>query len=232
MVSFTLVYEQDEEYGGLGFRIEGSKKIAGAYNMATEGLLIAHDILEHSKIEDIGTIGDELKALGGVWFVRGQLSDMRRDGIGSMYTPHQNVASDVVNMGRSIVLGHTKYYAKVPRVQPNKCIVINDLLDIIAEARKDLPGELEVEEYTKAALDKYLDDTLKFMVYGYNKAKERYRRIGGRYRANKLFWDITEEVDTALKQAEYEGQRFKLKINYSKCEATCEELYEYWEDAA
>ena len=132
-------------------------------------------------------------------------------------------------MGRSIVPGYTKYYAKVPKVCANRCVAIESLRYIIEEARKGLPSELEGEEYTREALDKYLEDALKFMVYGYNKAHRRYSPLGNRFAANNLFWKIAEAVDSVLKYEIYQGQEFNLKVSYSKSSASCEEAYDNYE---
>lgn len=224
-MKYILHYEKDQDTGELGFRIEGSKAIAGAYNMATDGVLIAHDILEHRAINKIGTIGDELMALGGVWYVRGQHGELRRDRTGSFYTPAQNVASDVVNMGRDIILGYKKYREKLPRVQVNGHLFLEDFQEIINEARNSLIKELEGEVYTKTALENYLDCALKFMIAGFNHVQKRFARYENRFIANNIFWHIAEAVDKAIKWAEFEGQQFKLFVNFKDPAARVEEFY-------
>jgi len=57
------------------------------YVAATEGELIAHDILEHQNgLSAIGSVDDELEALGGLYFVRGWSGQLRRDGRGCCST--------------------------------------------------------------------------------------------------------------------------------------------------
>lgn len=221
---YILSYEKDEEYGSLGFKIEGTKN--GGYNMATDGLLVAHDIVEHSSLKDIGSIGDELRALGAIWFVRGQFGELRRDSIGSAHTPQANVASDVANMGRMVILDGLQYREHVPVVKPSKCSHIDDLREIIEQARPMIKGELEGTQYKKSDVEKYLADALKFMIRGFNRAKARYTENGrGYYYANNLFWCIADAANDALKMAEFEGQRFALHVNKTKITACAEELY-------
>lgn len=225
-MKYVLEYAKDKDTEELGFIVKGSKD-RGGYNVASEGLLIAHDILEHARIEDIGTIGDELKALGGIWFVRGEYGDLRRDSRGSIYSPHENVASDVTNMARYILCGGSKLHCKVPEhIKPACCPVYSDFEAIIDIARKDIPKELEGEDYNRAAMQQYLNNALKLMVMGYNHAKKRFRPVGGQIAANNLFWRISEEVEKALKWAEFEGQQFSLSVSAAACKVYCEELYE------
>ncbi len=95
--SVKLIVCEDQSTGETGFKIEGVPVI-DAPMVALEGLLIAHDLLEHVQgVESIGTIQDELLAEGGIWFVRGQHGDITRRP--SMHTPMEHLASDVVNMG-------------------------------------------------------------------------------------------------------------------------------------
>ena len=79
--------------GTTGIVVEGMKRIQYP-SAAQEGFLIAHDLLEHvNGIEAIGSVDDELEAMGGCWFVRGKSGQMRRDNYGSMYSPEETIAS-------------------------------------------------------------------------------------------------------------------------------------------
>lgn len=223
-MKYTLLYGEDQEHGSMGFRIEGSKEIAGAYNMATDGVLIAHDILEHRAIKKIGTIGDELMALGGVWYVRGQHGELRRDRFGSAYTPAQNIASDVCNMGRDIIAGWKKYNEKIPNVKINGHLYLEDFEDIINESRRMLKLELDGDiEYTTEQLEKYLQDALKFMIAGFNQVQKRFARYNNRFQANNIFWSIVEAVDTALKHAEH-GQKLQMNVNFQTAETNIKDI--------
>lgn len=226
MKHITLEYARDPESGEMGFKLANATAHQG-YNVASEGSLIAHDIMEHQRIEDIGSIGDELKALGGVWFVRGQHGELRRDRIGSAYNVHENVASDVVNMARYILLGWTSYKCRLTiKSNVDRCDVIEDFQDIIDYARKDIPAELEGEDrkVTSSEIDEYLSMALKYMVEGYNHAKKRYARLHP-YGANNAFWAIAEAVDAGLKSAAFEGQRFRLSYSFKNARANCYGLY-------
>lgn len=197
-------------------------------NAASEGLLIAHDILEHQNgAKFIGSIDDELEALGGFWYVRGQHGELRRDGRGSMYSVHENVASDLSRM----FLDHFEgdyYVSKAPRT----CKHDNDdaFNDIINYALEQIPGELDSYfdhvEY-KLALSNYKKACLARLRIGYRKAYNRFDKYG-RFFANDLFWAITKATDGYCKNAEYPGQEFILEFGsykHGKAWARCEEFY-------
>lgn len=214
MKKIKLVARHDQETGDLGLMVEGTP-IINYPMVASEGLLIAHDLLEHVQgVESIGSIGDELLAMGAIWFIRGQHCDIRR---GSLATPHEHIAADLVNMGRIVIEGGVPYRVKVPRTKAHDCDV--DFQDILNIAKKDLKGELET--YNSERVHEYLEDCLHFMRRGYNMAKARYKNVD----VNSLFWKIAEEVDDCLKWVEVEGQEFLLTIDYKECYAHGEEYF-------
>ena len=63
-----LQVAEDQLSGELGLKIKGMRATEG---MAMgSGLLVAHDLLEHQNgLRAIGSVGDELEALGGIWHV-------------------------------------------------------------------------------------------------------------------------------------------------------------------
>ena len=215
----TLIYKQDQETGEMGFSLKNMKDIEYP-SVASEGLLIAHDVLEHQQgIEKIGTIGDELIALGGIWYCRGEWGDLRRDNVGSMHTPHSNLASDVVNMGRMVCVNGNNLYAKHNN-EYNRSSIQYDIDEIIMHARNDLPVEMDGEEFQQSCLDEYLENAKHLIAKGYVLAERRFKK--DQAGANSMFWNIAEAVDNALRWAEFEGQEFRL--GYERNQATCYEI--------
>ena len=216
----TLKYGEDSE-GMLGLNIVGMPMIS--YPMAAgEGLLIAHDILEHQNgVKSIGSIGDELEALGGIWFVRGSVGELRRDNMGSMYTPEESLATDVANMARMFIVGDVPLRVKVKNTRPHdEDGIFNAIIEIAKESTKE---ELAYEDgdIDYKLFNEYFDATLHLLRTGYMKAQ---RRFGCNYKANTMFWNIAEQVDVILKYAEYEGQEFRL--GYDSNRAVWNEVYE------
>ena len=224
MTTVYLVAQTDDMTGILGLAIEGLSQSQGETNSASEGALIAHDLIEHvNGIKAIGSIDDELEALGAIWYVRGQWGDLTRNAVRSMYSVEENIASDVTRMFRDHVDGgqHVSY------VNLNsKPVQADDYLQTILEcADKTYLGEFnnDEDERTKAveAWAAYRTVALKRMRRGYAKARRRWEKHG-HYAANNRFWSIAEAVEPYCKP-EYEGQRFKL--SYDKNGACCDEVY-------
>lgn len=219
-----LIAAKDEDTGELGLVIEGTTPAEGTLNSASDGLLIAHDIIEHvNGPERIGTIDDELEALGAIWYVRGKHGQLRKDGVGSFYSIEDNIASDVERMFRDYFYGQSvtikaRYTRPHDHDDAFKCI--------IETARKRWPREFEAKERSEALKlwRGYASAALHLMRTGYRKAHRRWEHRG-RYAANKVFWAIAEAVGCYARGAQYEGQRFKLTY-HTDGSAFCDEVYE------
>lgn len=229
MRTVTLDTIRDKETGETGLAVRGYSEDLNV-NAATEGLLIAHDLIEHvNGVRRIGTIDDELEALGAIWYVRGQWGDLNRNGIGSAYTVHENIASDVVRMFRDFFYG-AACDLNAPRTRP--CEADDELLAILAVASKDAPRELdsnESEEECAKRLAPYLSAALSRMRIGYRKAKAKYEKHG-RHAANNLFWVVAEAVD-AIRPSKLEiGQTFKLRFGFDTEKGSTAHIFEVWEE--
>jgi len=216
----TLKYGEDSE-GMLGLNVVGMPMIS--YPMAAgEGLLIAHDILEHQNgISSIGSIGDELEALGGVWYIRGEFNDLRRDNRGSMYSPIENLASDIANMAVMYNRG-VPMRVKVPNTREHEQDY--DFKEMIKIAKRTATQEIKGmdDKIDYKLYVEYFESALHLLRMGYMKAKRRFK---SQTKANIMFWNIAEAVDEILKYAEYDGQEFRL--GYDGNNVVYNEIYEW-----
>lgn len=218
MKHLKLIAKTDHETGELGLMVAGTPVIS--YPMvAHEGRLIAHDILEHQNgLGSIGSVGDEVEALGGVWFIRGQFSDLSRDGYGSMYSPEENLAADLTNLARI-------YHDGVPlRVDVKNTKTTDDdesFEEMISIAKRDVLRELDGCEIDHKRLAEYFSACLDLLRTGYRKAA---RRFGSAHRANSLFWAVAQAVEPYARHVEHEGQEFRL--SYGNGSASCQEVFE------
>ncbi len=74
-----LVATSDEYDNELGFKIKGTTAFEG-FMACRNGELTAHDLLEHQNgLAAMGTVWDELEAIGGIWQVRGRHGDMAQE---------------------------------------------------------------------------------------------------------------------------------------------------------
>lgn len=220
----VMTVREDHELGGLGLALPGMDR--DGVNPSTDGLTVAHDLLEHQNgAGEIGGIDDELEALGAIWFVRGQFDDLRRDDRGSRFTVHENIASDVVRMFRDYFYGApVETDARVPLSRPLP-EADEDFREVIRCAVKDALRELSDdadEKEAKRQLRKYLRVCLPRMRAGYRKARRRFKDARN---ANRLFWAITEAVDQAIgKRSVYnsasgleaEGQQYTLEYTLTQ----------------
>lgn len=140
-----LIYTEDYA-GSTGLLLKGHNEDA-YIDAATDGRLIAHDILEHQNgAASIGTPWDEFEALGGVYYVRAQ------------HTPMQ-LHYDVMSVVEDIESYDLPWQA-APRTK--ECDADEDFLAIIKEAAED-------REFNHK-------DVLSYLRIGYRKAEKRFER--------------------------------------------------------
>lgn len=237
-VKVVLVSELDEETGNVGLIIEGSGAIGGELNSASNGTLIAHDIIEHvNGPKEIGRIDDELEALGAVWFTRGQYGDLTRDIRRNYYSVEENVASDIARMFNAYWNGDSTL--RDPPKRSERCDDIDyHITGALAFAEKEFKAEFFGGSYrsddeaeiglreTRRAWRNYKVTVRKYMRIGYNKAKARWTHGT---QANKAFWSIADVCDPICSEVardRVQGRRFELtwtaKTNY----CTANEVYE------
>lgn len=225
MKSVKLEAFKDENTGEIGLGLLRMARNENT-NAAMEGLLIAHDLIEHvNGAAAIGGIDDELEALGGIWYTRGQHSDLTRNGAGSHYTIAENIASDITRMFRDHIDGAQYVTLDIGHSRP--CFLDDQLQQTLRDADASYMGEIDDEGRERARLvwPAYRAAALFRMRLGVRKSRKRWEgRDGSRFAANSQFWAIAEAIDSATKHTDmYEGARFVLR--YGDGEATCEETY-------
>lgn len=213
-----LIAAVDEYDTTPGLIVKGTPKSEGM--MADrDGLLIAHDLIEHQNgAQHIGTVWDELEALGGIWHARGRWGDMMQKH-GTMHSPAVNVASDVTRMfmeWSSDPMPPAKHRLKATR----PCDHDEDFLEILEIARHDIPREYSPEDIDREELEQYLTEALHRMRTGFRKANKRF---GSRFASNSQMRAIKEAVESVAGHIDYEGQEFVL--SYGDGKATVREFY-------
>lgn len=222
MKKLTLVAKRDDSTGELGLMIEGTHSYA--VNSATDGLLIAHDIIEHPRLSGLGRIDDELEALGAIWMCRGRHGQLNKTGIGRAYSIEENIASDVTRMAADVLNGGEETIAAPTRRQ-REHDHDGAFREIIAIGIRGVPSELN-EPLTHAQRLWLADYELAALYYMRRGARTLMRRYPGQYDANNIFWAIADAVQPYARP-EFEGARYVLRYGYQRNEwiATCEEDY-------
>ena len=223
-----LVIKEDC-HGIVGFTIAEIKPFED-FGADTSGTLTAHDILEHQKgFSNIGSLGDELIALGGVYFVRGEYSDLSRPS--NIHSTEENLASDVANMAR-IHLCQKVPLRELYDVNADYTEHVNyHIFEEVAQiAKKSFLDECEYYDddencYTTQELNEYLKASINFMCIGYDLAYDRFESQGY---ANNLYWEIARVVGEYSSMLEFEGHECMLIINGTM--VYIEEHYEFEEE--
>ena len=210
---------EDKCTGELGLNLldngmpnDGSEPIVG------NGKIIAHDITEHQQgLRNIGSLDDEIIALGGVIYVRGVMGVLGN----GFHSPEESISADITRMypyyensrmGRQTftVPKHSQAYVK-------DSYEMDMAIESCHISRKDIPSEND--DCSMQCLPEYLEKSGQLMSYGIYLA---HRRFGSSNKAYSTFSRIEEAVNKAY--PEYEGQEFIL--GYSADKATIREVYE------
>lgn len=213
MKAIRLIAAADEYDNSPGFVLKGCPSFEGL--MADrDGTLTAHDVLEHQNgIAAMGSVWDELEAVGGVWQVRGRHGDFatRRP---SYHSPAVNTAADVTRMFMEWE-GWNGPHSMRTRAHDYD----DDFREILEIARHDIPREYSQEDWgrdDRAKLDRYLELALHRMRTGFRKAE---RRFGSGFHGHSQFCAIRDAVERAVKWIDWEGQEYVLR--WGNGEATC-----------
>lgn len=215
-----LTVKEDLASGETGLILDDIHQI-DTYMVTNDGLLIAHDILEHQNgLRSIGSVDDELEALGAIWYTRGWTGQLRRDGGGSMYSSEESIGSDILNLAQVYNNG-VNFRTPVPNTRASEA---EDPLQAICESgfdwiRKEFQ-HYDDEDINKERMSHYKASVIHYLRRGYSKAKKRF---GSKNKAHHMFWSIAEAVNPVAKHVEFEGQQFKL--SYDANRAYCSEFY-------
>lgn len=146
------------------------------------GRLLAHDVVEHvNGYRNIGTVEDELQALGASWYTRGRWGDDITDG---------GIISDITNNLSYI----THRILEDSGVRPDT-YEVDEFQYITTEAKYQMFNHYEhIEGKYRKNTKKSLKKVLGWLVMGQRKAHKKYGRYG-RFQANNLFNHIREAID-------------------------------------
>lgn len=231
MNEYTLRTAEDRETGETGL----SWGLSLDYpTVASEGLLVAHDIIEHPNgLEAIGTIADELQALSGVWLTRATHGQMRRDRIGSAVAPDDSVWSEVQNMGRMVWCG---YASLIMRDHTE----LNDPYDSTEWAESFLNDPEALADFIERECDErptvewveqYLSTVRYHLIKGEIAWREKFKvaiERFGEFAIHSFFWDVADAIHPYTQYECYEG--VTLKIDFDHLTVEVEEVEPEWDE--
>lgn len=204
IVQLVAAYEDDVDQWGLRLRNLG-RIPDGMLSVAGQGLLIAHDLIEHQRgPEYIGGAADEMLALGGIWFTRGKLCDMSRTGVGSMFSPEDNIAAEYPQILRGLLADQT-WGPGFHEYVNTEVECTGDEWSVAEIHKKGM--HLAEQEFDEDGWDGDLQPWMEelrthgpaLIQAGINLA---YKRFENPINANNLFWNIANELDPIIKEVQ------------------------------
>lgn len=155
-----------------------------------EGGLIAHDLVEHQNgCAAMGSVWDELQALGGIWHTRGRWGELG----GYLYSPTHTLSFDITRM-----FGLSNHEHK-GQARPHD--YDDDFHDIIAHARREIDDDC----------DGYLSHALDHLRTGYRKACARFGHDSQSYDLYMAVKDAVSKISI-----DFVGQEFTLAYGNGK----------------
>lgn len=214
IIKYSMTAIECDETGETGFKLDGIPAIQGAFMVTTDSILIAHDILEHQNgLNKIGSIDDELEALGGMWFIRGENGMIRAN---SYHSNAVHLESDLINLGRIFIEQGVEFRTEIPVNPDNFYSILEDgeIDFMMAELYEKLKQECDIGEDSDTSdferLNTYFQAIAPYLEQGYNKASERFSSWG---HANNLFYSIEQELAPHI-EPEYLGQVIEFTVDY------------------
>lgn len=183
---------------------------------ANTGIIIAHDIIEHQNgPSPIGLMNDEFEALGGIWYVRGELYH---------WDTHYHSSETLLARELDNLASYYQCLESGPWTSGKVTPAVDAFDDIIGK----LMDEAEYLNLDEDDQWRFRQEAMHHMNIGYQKAT---RRFADQYQAYDQFAAIRHAVDQLVRECEvYEGAEFSL--GYGNGDAAYYQRHEhcYWEN--
>lgn len=184
-------------------------------NPGNQGRLLAHDLLEHQNgVRSIGSIADEIEAMGACWFVRGQTSTMSQ-AYGQYRRPEEDIAYEL-NKLFDLHLNGVPLRSTVNNTYSHEQ---DEVFDEIIRFSKHLMDSSHKRKHSTVLSD-YCREAKHLLRSGMRKAEKRFEDP---MTASRQFWAIADAIDSSIKHGVEEYQEFRLL--YGKGKAYFEEMY-------
>lgn len=224
---FTLVGREDENSGGTGWVVEELTEMEEQPSVAHDGYLIAHDIIEHvNGIDEIGGIGEELQAMGGLWNTRGQHGLIRRGY--NNHSPEKSVGYDFAEMTMRFLRGE-EMGCEIPELEESEFEdEFNEIWECALEVIED---ELEYLELENNEIDEKIKEFHKYAESLFHLGVIKHQKLyGDRLNAYALFYGIVDALEGKIQHEPEYNERIQLIINYDDLEVSATYLEEQFED--
>jgi hypothetical protein len=212
MKKYSLVIKEHEEYGGLGVVVDTGRNY---FEPGLDGLVVAHDILEHTVTPHQCGYTDELMAIGG--YIAGRVEcaynsrGYRSASIDDVSTDIQSLLTAALNEG-----GDNNDFTKIDKCNSylQDQWIMDKLRGNVKEGIIEALDEWSDGEYGEEELVDYdIDSIVGWICKGYQMFKKRFSNV---YSYNHLFTSIRTAADNFLSDG-IEGQTAILCVDFSSC---------------
>jgi hypothetical protein len=211
MKKYSLVIKEHEEYGGLGIVVDTGRNY---FEPGLDGLIVAHDILEHTIKPHSCGFTDELQALGG--YIAGRVecaytSRYRASSIDDVSTDIQSLLTATLNED-----GNNNSFTSIEKCNSylQDQWIMDNLKKNVKEGIIEALDEWSDGEYGEEELADYdIDSIVGWICRGYQMFKKRFSNVTD---YGHLFTSIRKVADNFLSDG-IEGQTATLCVDFSSC---------------
>ncbi len=223
MITRKLVYREDSEHGISGWFL---KDAPSSFN-ASNGRMIAHDILEHFA-DTTEHVHDECQALGA--YILTRLDTEYYYEKFSIYQPYEALASELASLLRGIMedYAHLKEPPRTYRISTKHGDHEETLIKASQKALILWREECDEEYQDPNIAKRYLNQMIAWMRIGYRRALRRYAEVP-LFRISETFDLITKRIDQIDTYDLIEGQEMILSVSPKTAEVSAR-LIDYYED--
>jgi hypothetical protein len=213
MKTYSLTIKEHEEYGGLGIVVDTGRSY---FEPGFNGLVVAHDILEHTVKPHSCGYTDELMAIGG--YIAGRVAcDYSSSGFRS--SSIDDVSSDIQSLLTAALNedGDDNVFTKIDKCKSylQDEWTMDKLRKTVREGIIEAVSEWTDGEYEAWRIDQYdINSIVGWICKGYQLFNKRFSYTLRTYGYRSLFDSIRKESDQFLSNG-FEGQTATLHVDFN-----------------
>jgi hypothetical protein len=210
MKKYSITIQEHQEYGGLGIVVDTSR---GYFEPGIDGLVVAHDILEHTVKPHSCGYTDELMAIGG--YVAGRVENCYNSR-GYRGARLDDVSGDIQSLFTAALNedGEDNAFSEIEKCNSylQDEYTMNELKKEVKEGIMQALDEWSDGEYGEEDAEKYdIDSIVGWICKGYQLFKKRFVNV----RDYNYLFDSIKNASNAFLSNGYEGQSATLYVNFT-----------------
>lgn len=209
MKKYSITIQEHQEFGELGIVVDTGRNY---FEPGVDGLVAAHDILEHTVKPHSCGYTDELMAIGG--YIAGRVENSYRS-FGYREARLDDVRSDINSLFRAALNedGEDNAFNDVEKCNSylQDEYIMNEIKKEVKNGIMEAYDEWTDGEFEGQQIDQYdIDSIVGWICKGYQLFKKRFINVN----VNYLFDSIRKECDAFLSNG-FEGQSATLYVNFT-----------------